>query len=79
MEIYFGKQNFRHLLQADICIFIVVGAALTLGSVTDFSDMMILAMSFPNIIGLIFLAPVVKEELHKYLKAIGKESNKESA
>ena len=38
-----------------------------LGAVTDFSDAMILAMSFPNFIGLYFLAPVVKKELDSFL------------
>jgi AGCS family alanine or glycine:cation symporter len=31
---------------------------------------MILAMVFPNMIGLIFLSPKVKEEMNKYMKAI---------
>jgi len=50
--------------------FVVVGASVKLGSVLDFSDAMIFAMVFPNVIGLIFLAPKVREELLKYLKAI---------
>ena len=33
---------------------------------------MILAMVFPNMIGLFFLFPRVREELARYLKAIGK-------
>jgi alanine or glycine:cation symporter, AGCS family len=31
-----------------------------LGSVIDFSDAMIFAMAFPNIVGIYFLLPVVK-------------------
>jgi AGCS family alanine or glycine:cation symporter len=31
--------------------------------VTDFSDGMLLAMCFPNLIGVYFLLPVVKQEL----------------
>ena len=46
--------------------FIVVGAAFHLGSVLDFSDMMILSMAFPNITGLIILAPEVKADLLDY-------------
>ena len=30
-------------------VFIVIGSSASLGSVVDFSDMMILAMAFPNI------------------------------
>ena len=37
----------------------------------DISDAMILALVFPNMIGLFFLYPKVKEELNRYLSAIG--------
>jgi AGCS family alanine or glycine:cation symporter len=46
--------------------FIIVGASSSLGSVIAFSDMMILAMGFPNNLGLLILAPEVKSELSKY-------------
>ncbi len=46
---------------------IVVGASSTLGAVTDFSDMMILSMAFPNILGLIIMAPEVKRDLKAYM------------
>lgn len=46
--------------------FIVVGASSELGAVLDFSDMMILSMAFPNILGLVILAPEVKQELKAY-------------
>jgi alanine or glycine:cation symporter, AGCS family len=49
---------------------VVIGAASTLGSVIAFSDAMILAMVFPNMIGLFFLFPKVKQELARYLEAI---------
>jgi alanine or glycine:cation symporter, AGCS family len=39
-------------------------------AVFDFSDAMILALVFPNMIGLFILFPKVKEELIRYLKAI---------
>ncbi len=47
-------------------VFIVVGASSNLGSVINFSDMMILAMGFPNILGLLILAPEVRDELNDY-------------
>ena len=50
--------------------FVVVGSSVNLGSVLDFSDMMILAMAFPNIIGLLFLSSEVKEDLKKYLDKV---------
>jgi len=51
-------------------IFVVIGSAASLGSVIGFSDAMIFAMMVPNMVGLVLLAPKVKEELNKYLTAI---------
>ena len=77
---YYGLQAWMYLFgkskQAEVtykilfCIFIVIGAAASLGAVTDFSDAMVFAMVFPNMIGLFILAPVVKKELKIYLDAI---------
>ncbi|SDS63172.1 alanine/glycine:cation symporter family protein [Gramella sp. MAR_2010_147] len=52
------------------CIFTIIGAAATLGAVTDFSDAMIFAMLIPNMIGLFILSPKVAEELKRYRKLI---------
>jgi AGCS family alanine or glycine:cation symporter len=46
--------------------FVIVGSSMQLGAVIDFSDAMIFAMAFPNILGLYFLLPVVKQELNAY-------------
>jgi AGCS family alanine or glycine:cation symporter len=51
-------------------IFIVIGSSMSLSSVIYFSDAMIFAMSIPNLIGLYFLAPVVKKELNKYMQKV---------
>ena len=51
-------------------IFIVIGASSSLTSVMDFSDMMILSMALPNILGLIILSPEVKRDLGQYLAKI---------
>ena len=79
---YYGLQAWKYLFgrspAADLsfkvlfCIFVVIGAASSLNSVIAFSDAMILAMVFPNMIGLFFLFPKVREELNKYLTAIKK-------
>ncbi len=47
--------------------FVVVGSSASMINVMDFSDMMILGMAFPNILGLYFLAPEIKEDLSDYL------------
>ena len=52
-------------------LFIVIGAAASMDSIWAFSDAMIFAMVFPNMIGLYFLFPEVKRQLNRYLKAIG--------
>ena len=48
----------------------MIGAAATLDAVIKFSDAMILALVFPNMIGLLFLFPKVKQELKKYMTDI---------
>ena len=79
---YYGLQSWKYLFgrgrTADIIykvlflLFVVIGAAATLDAVIKFSDAMILALVFPNMIGLLILFPKVKEELKKYLDAIKK-------
>jgi AGCS family alanine or glycine:cation symporter len=46
--------------------FVVIGASMQLGAVIGFSDAMIFAMAFPNLLGCYFLLPVVKRELDSY-------------
>lgn len=77
---YYGLQSWKFLFGrgkvADMVYkilfltFIVIGAAASMKSIWDFSDAMIFAMVFPNMVGLFFLFPVVKKELNRYLAAI---------
>jgi AGCS family alanine or glycine:cation symporter len=77
---YYGLQSWKYLFgrstAADLTfkflflLFVIIGSAASLGSVIDFSDAMIFAMVFPNMIGLFFLFPKVREELNRYLAAI---------
>ena len=77
---YYGLQSWKFLFgrgkTADMiykllfCTFIVIGAAASMKSIWDFSDAMIFAMVFPNMVGLFFLFPVVKKQLNRYLNAI---------
>jgi len=46
--------------------FVVIGSSMQLGAVIDFSDAMIFAMAFPNVLGIYFLLPVVRRELDEY-------------
>ena len=77
---YYGFQGWAYLFGRSkkmeytykiiFLIFVVIGAAASLGSVIGFSDAMIFAMMVPNMVGLVILAPKVREELKKYLDAI---------
>jgi AGCS family alanine or glycine:cation symporter len=77
---YYGLQSWKFLFgrgkAADLTykflflIFVIIGAAASMNSIWAFSDAMIFAMVFPNMIGLYFLFPVVKKELNRYLDAI---------
>ena len=49
-------------------VFVVLGASSEMGAVIDFSDLMILGMAFPNVIGLYFLLPKVIEDLRLYIQ-----------
>ncbi|MFL2595294.1 MAG: alanine/glycine:cation symporter family protein [Flavobacteriaceae bacterium] len=67
----FGKSKISdYTYKILFLLFIVIGAAGDMSAVWTFSDAMILALVFPNTIGLFFLFPKVKEELQRYLKAI---------
>ena len=67
----FGKSKAADLTYKILfLLFIVIGAAGDMSAVWTFSDAMILALVFPNMIGLFFLFPKVKEELTRYTSAI---------
>lgn len=51
-------------------IFIVIGSSVGLGAVLDFSDLMILGMAFPNILGLLILSGEVKADMLSYFSRI---------
>ncbi len=71
---YYGDKGWNYLFgkstipiyQAIFLGCIVLGSITKLGSVIDFSDMMILSCAVPNIIGAFFLLPELKEHLEKY-------------
>lgn len=67
----FGKGKLADLIYKGIfCIFVIIGAALSLGKVFTFSDAMIFAMCFPNVLGLYLLAPEANRLLKDYLGKI---------
>lgn len=67
----FGKSKQNELIyKMFFLLFVVIGASISLGAVLDFSDMMILAMSFPNIIGLLIMSGEVRNDLKEYLRKL---------
>jgi AGCS family alanine or glycine:cation symporter len=81
---FYGLQAWKFLFgrskQSDLTfkllflLFTVLGAAVTLEAVIKFSEAMLLALVFPNMIGLFFLFPKVKQELTRYLNIISTKS-----
>ena len=77
---YYGLQSWKFLFgrgeKSDLTykllflFFVIIGSAASMNSIWAFSDAMIFAMVFPNMVGLYILFPVVKEQLTKYLDAI---------
>ena len=77
---YYGLQSWKFLFgrgeKSDLTYkllflsFVIIGSAASMNSIWAFSDAMIFAMVFPNMVGLYILFPVVKEQLTKYLDAI---------
>lgn len=51
--------------------FAFVGAVANLGAVLDFSDLLILCMAFPNIVGSVLLAPKVLKVVQSYVRRHG--------
>jgi AGCS family alanine or glycine:cation symporter len=77
---YYGMRSWTYLFGKSVksetvykimfLLFVVLGASTSLGAVLSFSDMMILAMSFPNIIGLYIMSSEVREDMKIYLKRL---------
>jgi AGCS family alanine or glycine:cation symporter len=77
---YYGLQSWKFLFgrgkAADMAykllflLFVIIGASASMNSIWAFSDAMIFAMVFPNMVGLYFLFPVVKKQLNRYIEAI---------
>ena len=72
---YYGERAWEYLFGAASTVlyriifvfFVFVGSVTALSNVLDFSDMMILGMAFPNIIGGVILSPQIKACLQDYL------------
>ncbi|MCA9792586.1 MAG: alanine:cation symporter family protein [Candidatus Eremiobacteraeota bacterium] len=64
-EFLFGSTTIRIFQGIFLCA-VVLGAAVHLGAVLDFSDLMILSCAFPNIVGAALMLPTLKEKVDQY-------------
>ncbi|MGL5926422.1 alanine/glycine:cation symporter family protein [Chroococcidiopsis sp.] len=75
---YYGERSWTYLFgersmrayQAIYIIFVFIGAVVNLKSVVDFSDMMILSMAFPNLLGCYLLSGKVATALGDYMQRL---------
>ncbi|MFP4598810.1 MAG: alanine/glycine:cation symporter family protein [Persicimonas sp.] len=74
---YYGERCWTRLFGASqsmpyrmiFLLFIVLGSISSLGNVLDFSDLMLLSMAFPNVLGAVLLSGKVAERLDRYWKS----------
>ncbi len=70
-EKVFGSRRITNLIfQLTFLLFVIVGASTDILTVMEFSDMMILAMAIPNIMGLFIMAPEIKKDMDDYWKRL---------
>ena len=74
-EFLFGRKAIPYY-KAVYVLVIAVGPLLSMANVVDFSDLMILSMAFPNIIGMIILSPKLKELTKDYIARLKSGSMK---
>lgn len=73
---FFKKEKHSSLIYYIIfLVCIVIGSSSQLNAVMDFSDMMILSMAFPNIVGLVIMSGEVKADLKDYLYRLRKNAD----
>jgi AGCS family alanine or glycine:cation symporter len=71
---YYGERCWTHLFGQRSSIyykllflgFVILGSIVTATNVLEFSDLMILSMAFPNILGLVLLSGKVRRQLDQY-------------
>ena len=61
-----NKKSTKMIYNLIFCVFVALGCAIKLDAVLSFSDSMVFAMALANIIGIVMLAPIVKQEIADY-------------
>ncbi len=52
------------------CVFVALGCVVQLGPILEISDALVFLICVPNILGLYFLAPIVKREMESYFSRV---------
>lgn len=68
-EYLFGHSSIKYY-RILFSVLVVLGPVLSIGNVLEFSDLMLLSMAFPNILGMLFLSGKVKGLLMDYLSRL---------
>ena len=73
---YYGLKGWTYLFGEDptgqtiykliFCAFVALGCVVKLGPILDISDALVFLICVPNILGLYFLAPIVRREMDSY-------------
>ncbi len=67
----FGEgANGQIIYKIIFCVFVALGCVVQLGLILDISDALVFLICVSNILGLYFLAPIVKRELDSYMEKI---------
>jgi AGCS family alanine or glycine:cation symporter len=67
----FGEsQKLQTVYKIIFCIFVVLGCVVQLGPILDISDALVFLICVPNILGLYFLAPIVRREMKSYMARV---------
>jgi AGCS family alanine or glycine:cation symporter len=75
---YYGEQAWMYLFgeastlvyKVIFIVFVFLGSVINLGPVLDFSDIMLIAMSVPNLLGCFLLAGKVGDDLQVYMEKL---------
>lgn len=77
---YYGLKGWTYLFGESLqgqtiyklifCAFVALGCVVQLGPILDISDAFVFLICVPNILGLYFLAPIVKRELESYMARV---------
>jgi AGCS family alanine or glycine:cation symporter len=77
---YYGLKGWSYLFgegkvsqinyKSIFCVFVALGCIVQLGPILDISDALVFLICVPNILGLYFLAPIVKKEMNSYFARI---------